>query len=70
MSTTLGSRYAGLVPQNPEPLYRADTDQAGRWCVWHRLGQHGWTITQCCENRSAAEAFAADLNRTATFRRF
>lgn len=45
--------------------YRADTDQSGRWCVWHRMGAHGWVITHACETRAAAEAFVDDLNRNA-----
>lgn len=60
-------RTRGLGALSPSQVFRADTDQAGEWYVWTRLGAMsapiGWATMQRCESREVAQRLADDLNQ-------
>ena len=67
VSGLAGGRRASASAMAPNHAFRADTDQAGEWYVWTRLGAMGapvgWATMQRCESREVAQRLADDLNQ-------
>lgn len=43
--------------------FRADTDQAGQWHVWERIGGGGWAVVRPCDCRLSARRLAEEWNK-------
>ncbi|MEQ8769770.1 MAG: hypothetical protein RIB60_04595 [Phycisphaerales bacterium] len=55
---------ASAVPSAPNPRFRAEADDLGRWFVWQRFGQSGWAACRACRSRSDAVNLAAAMNQS------